>query len=167
VDVVLDTAPFLAVKTEAERKEMILHPKNNGLYKKYPPAIYPDMEHPYKMYLPFASIAKAFGVPSSNVKWDGKTLRMYWNKNVWVEFKSDSNYAVWHNKCKKKLEAPAKVKNGVMMVDCPNTHWTILPSDPLIDGAIQPLLFAMPQTCSSGITTGKPYITCSVCDWSK
>jgi len=165
VDVVLDAAPFLAVESKEAAKWYLEKAAGRELFKKYPPEIIPGTNG--HMYLPFASVAKAFGVPQSNIRWDGKTLRMYWNKDVWVEFKPNSNNAVWFDGVKKKLEAPARVKNGVMMVDGSNNQWIILSADPMINDIMLPLLNAMPQTGSDGITTGKPYITCSVCDWSR
>ena len=162
VEIMLDAAPYLAVKNEAVKKEFM----EVEIYNKYPPVIDPGVKViGAAMYLPFASVAKAFGVPDSNIKWNGNALRMHWNKNVWVEFRSDSNYAIWHNGGKKKLEAPARVKNGVMMVDGSSTYWIVLPSDPLIDGKIQPLLNAMPEPSSGEPETGKPFITCKTYDW--
>ncbi|HAG09128.1 MAG TPA: hypothetical protein DCK87_06185 [Desulfotomaculum sp.] len=163
--VILDAAPYLAVKHEKSFKWYLEEAPGREIYKKYPPVVDSSLEGS-EMYLPFTSVAKAFGVPDSNIKWNGNALRMHWNKNMWVEFRSGSNYDMWYKGGKNKLEAPARVKNGVMMINSTDTYWTVLPARPFFDdGKLQPLLYAMPEPSDNGSETGKPYISCSFYDW--
>ncbi len=163
--ITLDAAPYLAVVSKENAEWYLEKAPGKEIYKKYPPVIDSGAKNG-PMYLPFASVAKAFGVPDSNIKWNGNALRMHWNKNMWKEFRSDSNYAMWYKGGKDKLEAPARVKNGVMMINSTNTYWTVLPANPFIDdGKMHPLLYAMPETDDNGHETGKPYITCHFYDW--
>ncbi len=68
-----------------------------------------------KVYIPFKSAAKAFGVPAQNIKWDGKTLKVYREPDLYLSFTEGtaigSNSPQWGG----KLSSPAKIIDGELM----------------------------------------------------
>jgi hypothetical protein len=114
------------------------------------------------MYIPFTAVAEAFGVPEQNMEWDGEKLRMCYSKSLWKDYKPDSDIAVWSEGGKKKLEAPMRVKNGVMMINGANLNWSLFPTDP---ASTPPLIKAESSrggSSATGVLSGKPVICCSV-----
>jgi len=113
------------------------------------------------MYLPFASIAKAFGVPDSNIKQSGNILRMYFRSDWFGTYILGSNEVQWAGNWgpskKSKLEAPVKIKNGIVMVTSSDIYGTLFSGDTGKDTLIK----AFQEPSSGGIISGKPYLACS------
>jgi hypothetical protein len=108
-------------------------------------------------------VAEAFGVPEQNMVWDGEKLRVRYSKNLWKDYKPDSDIAVWSEGGRQKLEAPMRVKNGAMMINLANLFYTFIPTDP---AQTPPLIEASEKgKGNNGVLNGKPIIRCSVAQY--
>ncbi|MGB9804972.1 copper amine oxidase N-terminal domain-containing protein, partial [Desulfofundulus sp.] len=73
-DVTLPVAPVAVAQSKDVKDHYI-----NAYHEVYPPNSFivdPNVSAP-AIYIPFAAVAEAFGVPAGNIKWDGKTLKVY------------------------------------------------------------------------------------------
>jgi len=130
VKITLDEAPFLVVqdKVIADR---FADKKEGAIYEKYPPEIMPEIKG-LGMYLPFASVARAFGVPEGgNIKWDGKKLTVIKKPDWYGTYTLNSKETIWtwpgrKENLKRKMEGPLLVKNNVAMLPCTEAYPLIL-----------------------------------------
>ena len=164
VEITLPEAPYKVV----QKKEYLpIWPQDfepsgsySLIYKKYPMAIDPEVEGG-AMYVPFVAVAEAFGVPEQNMVWDGGKLRVWYSRDLWKDYKPDSDIAVWSAGGRQKLEAPMRMKNGTIMINGTNLDWSLFPTDP---ASTPPLIEAHSSRGGSndtGVMSGKPAICCS------
>ena len=167
VEITLPEAPYKVV----QKKEYLpIWPQDfepsgpySLIYKKYPMAIDPEVEGG-AMYIPFAAVAEAFGVPEQNMVWDEEKLRVHYGKwkeeDTWKDYWPNKDAAMWYTGVRSKLEAPMRMKNSVLMIDATDLDWSLFPTDPVYT---PPLIEAsdLREACDTGIASGKPTICCS------
>jgi len=118
-EVTLPEAPYLAFMTTADVEKFMKQDFISPIYKKYPPAVVPGANG--AMYIPFAAVAEAFGVPSQNMIWDGGKLKVWYDKDLYITFAPNSK-TVQINNIKDnwsrnlELESPIRIKNGIVMI---------------------------------------------------
>jgi len=119
VEITLPEAPYLAFMTKADVEKFMKQDFISSIYKKYPPEVVPGANG--AMYVPFVAVAEAFGVPEQNMVWDGGKLRVWYDKDVYVNFTPNSKTVEiknirdnWSRNI--ELESPIRIKNGVVMI---------------------------------------------------
>jgi len=123
VEIMLDEAPFLALHSKEDIAKFIrqggYQEYNGGIYKKYPPEAITEVKYG-AMYLPFASVAKAFGVPESgNIKWDGKKMTVIKRPDWYGTYTLGSKETVWtdgNKDRKRKMDGPLYAKNKTIIL---------------------------------------------------
>lgn len=155
VTVNLDAAPQLVVNDAIERDWILNH--NPGIYQK----VIIDSRVPHvKMYIPFKSAAKAFGVPAQNIKWDGKTLKVYREPETCYIFPTEGKTFIaestkpgWAGKG--TLDDPIKIINGELMLSSDDVY-------SLLFRVTEPtsLTKGFQGSCGDEITTGETSLAC-------
>ena len=174
VEITLPEAPYLVVKNEWFKNYLLKQGPNpegeyfqgTDIYKTYPPLV-DSSQDGSAMYVPFVAVADAFGVPEQNMVWDGGKLRVWYDKDEYVSLTPDSKTVEFKNikdnwsRNAGDLEAPIKIKNGVVMIgetsgDGIRGFLFSVAEETLIEA------FQRDALGDTGDLSGKPSICCSV-----
>ena len=170
VEITLPEAPYLVVKSKESRdwrlgintpqdiaNNDVLPKETVDFWKSHASSIVIDSKVTTPaMYIPFAVVAEAFGVPEQNMVWDGEKLRVYARPDWSGMFTPGSKEILWTGEWgpekKAKMYNPVRIKNSMLVIAAEDIQGGLfsMTKSSLID--------AYPGRSDSGVLTGKPVL---------